>query len=80
MPTWINSQNSLAAAEAPSSKISPMEYLSNDDEHHPNHHENSQAMRRKESSSCELNGKAIEAETTISDNHQTCKINTSVKK
>ena len=38
---WTHSQNSLAAAEALSLKIPPMEHISNDHKDHPNQHKNS---------------------------------------
>ena len=38
VPTWTHLQNSLAAAEAPSLKISSMEHLSNDHKDHTSQH------------------------------------------
>ena len=58
IPTWTHSQNSLAAAVAPSLKISS--HLSNDLEDHPNQHKN---MRWNGTSCYELVQKSIETET-----------------
>ena len=44
IPTWTHLQSSLAAAEAPSLKISIQEHLSNHHEDHPNQHENSHKL------------------------------------
>ena len=41
IPTWTHSQNSLAAVEALSLKIPPMEHISNDHKDHLNQHKNS---------------------------------------
>ena len=69
IPTRTHSQNSLAAAEAPSLKISSHEIsLSNDYEDHPNQHKNSHKLCDEMGTSrCEFDGKSMETEATTSE-------------